>query len=246
VIAMSQTDVAATPTPVARPSGWTPAGIAALAIGALLGLLAVVLVSGGATALWADRTQRDGGYVTTGVHDFSTGGSALVTVPTDLGSTGTGWLYSPGLLDTVRVRVTPTSPGRAVFVGIGRTTDVDRYLAGVGHTVISDFWDGQTELVGGDTPAAAPGRQGFWVASSSGPGPREVVWDPADGSWSVVVMNGDGRPGIAVEADLGARLPALPWIAVGVLAAGAVLAAGGGLLIVGALRGRRPPRAPAA
>jgi hypothetical protein len=66
-----------------------------------------------------------------------------------------------------------------------------------------------------------------------------LVWDPADGSWTVVVMNADGRPGIDVGADLGAKVPALPWIAVGFLALGAILMAGGALLIVGAVRRHR-------
>ena len=233
---MNQIDVAATPTSGARSSSWTGGSIAALVIGAILVLLALALLGGGGTALWADRTQRDGGYVTTEVHEFSTSGSALATVPTDLGSAGTGWLYSPPLLDTIRIRVTPTNPDRALFVGIGPTTDVDRYLAGTSHTVISEFWDEKTEFVDGDTPPSAPGTQDFWVASATGPGTQNVVWDPANGSWTVVVMTADGRPGIDVGADLGAKMLALPWIALGVLAAGAVLLAGGLLLIAGAIR----------
>jgi hypothetical protein len=38
-------------------------------------------------------------------------------------------------------------------------------------------------------------------------------------------------------------MPALVWIALGVLTAGAVLLVGGGLLIAGAFRGRRASRA---
>jgi hypothetical protein len=53
-------------------------------------------------------------------------------------------------------------------------------------------------------------------------------------------MNADGRPRIDVRADLGARIPALPWIAVGSLLAGAVFAAGGALLIAGAIHRRHP------
>jgi hypothetical protein len=242
---VNQIDVAATPTSVARSSNSTGGRIAALVIGALLVLFALALLGAGGTALWADRTQRDGGYVTTDVHEFSTSGSAIATVSTELGSAGTGWLYSPTLLDTVRIRVTPTSPGRALFVGIGPTADVDRYLAGASHTVISDFWDEKTEFVDGDTPSSTPGKQDFWVASATGRGAQTVVWKPADGSWTAVVMNPDGRPGIAMGADLGAKLPALPWIAVGVLAAAALFAAGGGLLIAGSLRGRRADPAPA-
>ena len=199
---------AAPPRPEARSparSRWTAGRITALVIGALLVLVSLALLGAGGTALWADRTQRDGGYVTTGVHEFSTSGSALATVSTELGSAGVGWLYSPGLLDEVRIRVTPASSGPPLFVGIGPSTDVDRYLAGVNHTVISEFWGDKAEAVDGGRPASAPGTQDFWVASDTGPGARTLEWDPTDGSWTVVVMNADGRPGIAVGADLGAR-----------------------------------------
>jgi hypothetical protein len=224
------------------PAGWTAGRITALVIGVLLVLVSLGLLASGGTALWADRTQRDAGYVTTDGHEFSTSGSALATEPTNLGAAGTGWLYSPSLLDNVRIRVTPASSGSALFVGIGPSTDVNRYLAGVNHTRISDFWAEQVQAIGGGTPAAAPGTQDFWVASATGPGTPTVVWEPADGSWTVVVMNADGRPGIDVAADLGARMPSLLWIAIGFLAAGGVLAVGGAFLIVGAVRRRQPDK----
>jgi CAAX protease family protein len=229
------------PEVAARPSRWTGGRIAALALGTLLVLVSLALLGAGGTALWADRTQRDGGYVTTGVQEFSTGGSALATVSTELGSAGIGWLYAPALLDEVRIRVTPTSPGSALFVGIGPSTEVDRYLAGVGHTVITEFWKEKTEAVAGGPPGSAPATQDFWVASDTGPGARTLEWKPTDGSWTVVVMNADGRPGISVGADLGARMPAVLWIAIGFLVAGAVFMAGGALLIAGASSRARTP-----
>lgn len=225
-----------------RPSRWTPGRVTALVVGTLLVLFALALLGGGGTALWADRTQRDGGYVTSDVHTFSTSGSALATESTELGSAGIGWLYAPGMLDEVRIRVTPTSPGPPLFVGIGRSTDVERYLAGVGHTVITEFWGDETRNVAGGTPRSAPGTQNFWAASDTGRGTRTLVWEPKDGSWTVVVMNADARPGIDVGADLGARLPAVLWIALGVLAAGGLFLAGGVLLITGAIRGSRASR----
>jgi hypothetical protein len=225
-----------------RTPGWTGGGIAALAIGTLLFLVALALLGAGGTGVWADLTQRDGGYVTTDVHAFSTSGAALTTEPTHLGSAGVGWLYSPGLLGKLRIRVTPASSRSVLFVGIGRSADVDRYLAGVHHTVVSDFFADKVQVVDGGAPRSAPARQHFWVASATGPGARTVVWDPSKGSWTVVVMNADGRPGIDVRTDLGARMPNVVWIAVGLLAAGAVLAAGGGLLAVGAIRNRRARR----
>jgi hypothetical protein len=174
----------------------------------LLVLVALVLLGAGGTALWADRTQRDAGYVTTDVHEFSTSGAALATVSTELGSAGFGWLYPSGLLDEVRIRVTPASADEPLFVGVGPSADVDRYLSGVSHAVITEFWGDEMETVDGGKPAPAPGAQEFWVASASGPGAQTLEWEPADGSWTVVVMNPDGGPGIDVGADLGARMPA--------------------------------------
>ena len=217
-------------------SRWTAGRITALLIGSLLVLLSLGLLGAGGTALWADRTQRDQGYATTDVHSFSTSGSALATESTELGTAGVSWLYSPSVLGNVRIRATPTSTDRPIFVGIGPSTDVDRYLAGVSHTVISDFWTDKVGFVDGGKPAATPGVQTFWAASATGPGPQNVVWKPADGSWTVVVMNADGRPGLAVGANLGAKVPALLWIAIGLLGAGVIFMAGGAFLIVGALQ----------
>jgi hypothetical protein len=55
---------------------WTGGRITALVIGALLVLVSLALLGGGGTGLWADLTQREAGYVTTGVHEFSTSGSS--------------------------------------------------------------------------------------------------------------------------------------------------------------------------
>jgi len=224
---------------VAGASGWTGGRIAAVVIGALLALVSLGLLGGGGTTLWAYLTHRDGGYVTSGVHTFSTAGSALATKETQLGSSGVGWAYSPSVLGTVRIRVTPHNAQTPLFVGIGRSSEVDRYLTGVEHTVISDFWSDTVEPVAGGQVGSAPAAQDFWVASSTGTGTRTVDWRPANGTWTVVVMNADGRPGVDIGADLGARVPALLWIAVGLLVAGAVFMAGGVLLIVGAFRRRR-------
>lgn len=201
-------------------------------------LFAVTLLGAGGVGLWAE-TQRDGGYVTPEGHDFSTSGSALATEGTKLGSAGVGWLYAPTLLGKVRIRVTPTESASPLFVGIGPADEVERYLAGTKHTLITEYFGNKAHLVDGGASRSVPGAQRFWVASTTGPGARSLFWKPADGTWTVVVMRADGRPGIAVHADLGARMPALPWVTTGVLVVGVVLLAGGVLLIVGALRRRR-------
>ena len=232
-------DLPRPPATGVRPSGWTPGRIAAFAIGVFLGLVGLMPLGAGGTALWASATQRDDGYVTTDVQAFSTSGSALVTRPADLGVPGFGWLYSPSLLGEIRIRVTPASADSTLFVGIGPSNDVDHYLAGVDHTVITDFWSERVRAVGGDASASAPASQDFWVASDSGSGPRTLTWDPTGGTWSVVVMNVDGQPGVDVRADLGATLPPLVWISVGLVLFGLILLAGAVLLIVGAIRRAR-------
>ena len=232
-----------TPEAGASPSGWTAGRIAALVSGSLLVLVSLALLGAGGTGIWADLTQRDAGYVTTGTHEFSTSGWALASESTHLGSPGVGWLYAPGLLGKVRIRVVPLNTGEPLFVGIGRSSDVDRYLAGVNRTVISDFIGNKAQAVGGGRPRSAPGAQHFWVASSVGSGPRTVNWDPHGGSWTVVAMNANGRAGVGVRADLGARMPAVLWIAIGLAIGGAVFLTGGAILVTGAIRGRRAGRA---
>jgi hypothetical protein len=56
----------------------------------------------------------------------------------------------------------------------------------------------------------------------------------------VVVMNADGSHPVSVQVNGAATLPALPWIATGLLIAGFAFLAGGALLI--AIPLRRAPR----
>ena len=207
-------------------------------------LVALGLTGAGAVALWADLSHRDSaGYVTTDVHAFSTAGSALATDAVELGDPGVAWLYSTVVLGEVRIRVTPANASSTTFVGIGPSGDVDRYLTGVSHTLISDLWSDRAQVIGGDTRASAPGTQDFWVASATGTGAQTLTWDPTNGSWTVVVMNADGTPGVDVTTDLGATMPSLIGIAVGSLVIGGVFLIGGVILIVVAIRRSRAPKA---
>ena len=142
------------------PSDWGAGRIIAIVAGALLILISVGLLGVGGVAMWAGF-QRDGGYVTTDVQEFSASGSALATDPVDLGSEGVSWVYSSDFLDSVRIRVTPTTSDQQLFVGIGRSAAVSGYLAGVSRTVISDFFGAMTsEAVPGGTPESPPGEPG--------------------------------------------------------------------------------------
>src|SRR4029450_3062918 len=67
------------PQEATRGLGWSAGRTAALVIGSLLVLVSLALLGAGGTGLWADGTQREAGYATTGVHNFSTSAPALAT-----------------------------------------------------------------------------------------------------------------------------------------------------------------------
>src|SRR5262249_33085953 len=136
------------------------------------------------------------------------------------------------LLGTVRLRVTPVNSQAPIFVGIAPQSAANRYLAGVGHGEITNWPEGTTTYRAGtgSTPEARPASLGIWTTQTSGTNTQTLTWKPRPGSWTVVVMNANASPGMAVTADIGATVPDLGWIAAGLLASGAVL-----LLIAGAL-----------
>jgi hypothetical protein len=144
-----------------------------------------------------------------------------------------------------RVRVTGADPATPLFVGIARTQDAVRYLAGIRHDTVSDLAgaSGYRAHPGG-APELAPSQQAIWVAQSSGTGTRTIAWPMEAGSWTVVVTDADGRQGVDVRADVGAKLPALEWVAAGLLATGLVLLATAVVLLVLAVRSPAPASTP--
>ena len=211
---------------------WTGGRIVSLVIGAILGLASLGVLFAGGAALWADQTQRDDGFVTSGDETYSTGGAALATDRISIDA-GPGWDVPHSLLGDVRVRVTSADPGQAVFVGIAPADDVGAYLLGVRYTTLRDLSNdhGRTEHQGARS-ASAPAQAGIWSASASGTGSQSLVWAAEEGDWAIVAMNADGSPGLTVTADIGAEVPALPWVAAGLLIGGAVMLVLGVVLIV--------------
>ncbi len=237
------------PTAPPAPPRSSAGGTAAVIGGALLLLPALGLLAGGTGVLWADQTQRDdAGFLTSGSTQLSTSAAALVTEPLDLQLNGPDDLYVEDLLGEVRVRVASTD-GAPVFLGIGRARDVERYLAGVEHDVVTDVRGADRDDVEyarrtGSNAAGPPEQQTFWFAGSTGTGTVEEVVEPSDGRWTAVVMSPDAAPGLTVEADVGAEAPVLGWVAGALLLGGALLAAGAVVLLaLGARRLSSAPRA---
>jgi len=87
-----------------------------------------------------------------------------------------------------------------------------------------------------------PGDSEFWAVSASGTGPQAVTWCAAPGDWVVVVTNADGSPGVTATVEVGAEVPALPLVAVGLLVLSAVLLVIGGALIAVAINRATAPQ----
>lgn len=186
-----------------------------------LAVLAIVLLTGGGWALWKDRVDRDGsGFVSIGNNDLRTETHAIVG---DLRGDGPGWFYGSSVLGDARVRATSPSD-HPLFVGIARKDDVARYLRGAGYATIDNFEVRSDTTHAGGAVSSPPSTEQFWAASTEGTGQQTLRWTPRDGDWQIVFMNADAGSGVVVHGDASAKLPILPWLAVGLLAAGATAA----------------------
>ncbi len=240
------------PTPAAArgSSRWTAGPVTAMVGGALFLVAATGLLAAGGSLLWADTTQRDDGFVTSPASAVDTDGAAVVGQGLLLEGDGVDWVVDE-LLGTARVQVTATGSDD-LFVGVARTTDVDRYLRGVARAEVEPagptWWstdDGARVLDDepGGLPSVPPEEAGIWTASAMGSGTVTLDWRPDEGDWTVVLMRADGGAGIDADVRAGAALPGLTWFAGGLLAVGAVLLAVGALL-VGLAAHRARPRLP--
>jgi hypothetical protein len=132
---------------------------------------------------------------------------------------------------------------QGVFIGVGPTEEVNRYLAGVATDRVDDLdlspYRFSATRTDGSAGAQPPADQSFWVASSESSNQAELSWAIADGRYEVVVMNADGSAGILTSAQIGASLPDSTgiWLTI-VIIGGAVMIVGGALVFVGSSRNR--------
>jgi hypothetical protein len=217
-------------------------------IGSLLVLASLGLLGVGGAGMWADQVQRGAdGYVTLGTQTYSSAGYAVASDRIHIYGVTAGWGAVRDLLGDVRVSAAAQDPSRSTFVGIAPSGSVDGYLNGVSYTTVRDLGPSTTVYSqhAGGALATVPTANSFWTASSSGLGTQTVRWSPSDGDWTVVVLNADASRRVAVTAQVGATLPALGWLAGGLLVLGALsLAAGITLVAAAVVRAGRPTGSP--
>ena len=211
-----------------------------IAIAIVAGLLSLVgfgALVGGAALIAIHATQRDAtGFYQSPSQHMQTTTAALVT-RVQLDGAGQAWLNHP--LGTIRIEARSDGTG-PVFVGIGPAAEVGQWLSGSGYTRVTQWGWGpvttRTETVPGERPLTAPTAQRFWAVSAAGSGEQSVDWSSATGDWTVVVMNADGQPGLAVQVSVGSNTGLL--LPAGIIAGvfGLVLLAGGVAATVIAVR----------
>jgi hypothetical protein len=219
-----------------------------IVLGSIGVLFGVAVLAGGGFLLWADRTQREDGYLTTPTERFATPTYALTRTRLEVDTEGAGWVLNDSWFGKVRIR--GESPGeKTLFIGIGPQAAVAKYLGTVAHADVQDIDFDPFRVtylpVTGGAPEGPPTDEHFWAASASGVGTQTLTWKVRDGDWSVVLMNADGSRGVAADVDLGAKLSFLLWVAIGLLLGGVLVVGGSTALILLAARTRQPPPAPA-
>ena len=221
-----------------------PGKIAMLIAGSLLALVAVGFLAGGGTLTWIHATQRDSaGFYSTGTRPFASSSYAITSEHIELLSGEPDW--SPAaVIGTVRIRAERVDGG-AVFVGLARQSDVERYLRGSAHDEITELsfdpFRPQYQHERGEVRPPPPADQSFWAAYAVGVDRQTLTWEAADGEWAVVVMNADGSRMVDVDASGGIKTGLLLPIGLALAGVGLVLGVIAIVLIVFAVRGQLTP-----
>jgi hypothetical protein len=201
-----------------------------IVIGALLAITGLIVGAGGVAVLGTIGTD---GKVATGDQSFATSGAALVTSAADLRRPE----KVSDIVGDPNIQLHLQSD-RPAFVGVARAADVDRYLKGAPIDEISDFevdpFKMKHDPRAGAKRLAAPGKQSFWIAKSTGANPS-LNWKAGSDEYRMVVMNADGSRGVRTHGDASITIPhtaAIAWSLVGgglllLLAGAAAIAAAG-------------------
>jgi hypothetical protein len=224
---------------------WGGGRIALIVVGVILGLLGISILVGGVAVAVVDNTRDRDGYLMSAPGQLASDGYAVTVSALQVSSYG-GWnIDAQSTAGTARVSAYTDRP---VFIGIGPSDKVAAYLAGVKHDVLEDISTSPFRAtyvpVSGGAPSSRPADQTFWAATSTGTGEQQVLtWTTQPGDWSVVMMNADGSAKVDGAISVGATVPILHSIVVGLFIGGAVLfLIGLGLVIAAVVSYGRQPR----
>jgi hypothetical protein len=232
--------------PAPRPS---PAGFAGRVVAIVAGVMVLLAgvggVIGGVAALGVNASRDAAGYVVSDPFDLSTPTAAVTVEGFEIDP---AHVFDRDVTGLGRVRIEVTSATTTpLFVGVARESDVDAWLAGVGHDELTGVYNGSgvslRRSVGAVRAVVPPADEGFWLASTSGTGNVRLDWRPGDGRFAIVLANVDGSTGVTASVTAGARIPALGALGAGLLSGGLLAVLAGALLLyfgAAGLSGRWP------
>jgi hypothetical protein len=221
----------APPAPAAggspSPTRWSAGRVIAVITGSVLAVASLGMLAAGLVLRVADGGLRDPqGYLMSSSTSYASPGYAVTSESVELHSGSTPFDLPRRWLGTVKVEVDSRASDQ-VFVGLARTTDVNTYLDGVAHSVVTDptgdNGDPVTTYVNGRAPRLAPRDAGFWEESASGERRQTITWEPRSGDWTLVVMNTAGTSPVSADVAVGAEVPVLADVAVALLISGSLL-----------------------
>ncbi|MGI9603179.1 MAG: DUF4389 domain-containing protein [Acidimicrobiales bacterium] len=225
--------------------------VIALVLAIILLIPALAMFVGGAAGTIAFATARnDDGFFDAGLDGLQTRTAAVVSDDIDLGSDPgpPDWVIDAGDV-AVQFRAEGVRSDVPLFIGIGPEEQVDAYLDGVAVEEVRSVDGRRLELrpVPGDgVVAGPPADQAFWEVSAVGTGEQVLEWDLDSGRWVVVVMNGDGSPGVAADLTVGVKAGFLLPLFITLLILGAILTMAAVAILVAVVHRPAEPGAHAA
>ena len=212
----------------------------------LVGLLGVTsllvsasLLFGGGSLLWVDTAFTDAeGFVNSVPVEIEVDGYALVAGPAEI-DIEPDLPIEVGELATIRLRAESQSASQEIFLGVAEASAVEAFLGGATYAVIDEFAEDSFEwsykASESEQAPAAPTTVDIWMISTYGTGEQVLDWEVRSGDVSFVVMNERATEGMAFEASVGARVPLVKPLGVGLLIGGGVTLALGTILLAIAL-----------
>jgi hypothetical protein len=217
-----------------------------LVTGVLVLLLTVGLLFAGGALVWVSNSQTDSdGFFNTSSIVLERDSYALVvpSINIDVETMGL-WEWSDFF--TLKVEGSSNDGAGGIFLGVARDADIDSYLNGVEYDEISRLtihhddaapYNIEFTKKHGSSIPANPATQTFWIVSAHGTGTQSLEWSPETaGSYSIVLMNEDASRGVDFNVIVGAKVPLVFAIGLGLLGGGVVGLVIGGLMIYLAVR----------
>ena len=207
-------------------------------------LISIGLLMGGGAILLVDNTIKDSqGFYTTKTIQIEKDSYAIVTGPADI-DIEAGWDKGLGLdlgdLATFKVTGKSNDSSKQLFIGIATELDIEAYLGSVQYDEVTNIhlypYSVDYQNHPGNIVPGAPTSQIFWTSSTFGAGTQSLEWGLETGSHSLVLMNSDGSSDINISIELGAKIPWLLGVGIGLLVGGGLALAIGSAMIFFAVR----------